>query len=467
MSESTGTGMKQEPILIVSTSGIRGIVGRGLDPLLALRYAAAFGTVLPRGKVVVGRDTRVSGPMLAGAAIAGLTAVGCDVVDIGVVPTPTVGIAVKNLRAAGGVCLTASHNPAEWNALKLFNAQGGFITAAQLKRLQRVLDAGRFTFRPWHAVGRVLAQDRWIDEHIRMVLAQAVVARSAVRRRRFTVVVDAINGAGSVAVPRLLERLGVNVICLNCEGNGRFVHNPEPRPENLRGLCRAVKRHRADLGLACDPDADRLALVDERGHAVSEEYTLAIAVLEVLSRFRGATVINLSTSRLTADIARSLASKVHYAPVGEANVVAMMRRTGAVIGGEGNGGVIYPACHAGRDALMAAALVLSALARRRQSLSSLVGTFPRYYTKKEKAPLPGDFDKRLSRFARTAVDVLARRGKASRRDGFRFDFEEGWVQIRKSNTEPIFRVIVETRDRKLTDELSRRVLAWFRHRRGD
>ncbi|RME31122.1 MAG: phosphoglucosamine mutase, partial [Candidatus Zixiibacteriota bacterium] len=413
------------------------------------------------GRVVVGRDSRPSGEMLKQAVLAGLVSVGCDVVDIGIVPTPTVEIAVEKLNASGGICLTASHNPAEWNALKFFSSRGEFITGTQFKRLSRIYESRSFSYRLWDKIGKISTQPGWIDRHIRMVLSQSVVARAAIRRRKFTVVVDAVNGAGSVALPALLEKLGVKVITINCRGDGNFVHPPEPRPENLKQLCRAVKRHRADLGMACDPDADRLALVDENGQPVSEEYTLTIAVLEVLSRRRGATVINLSTSRTTADIARSLASRVYYAPVGEANVVAMMHARKAIIGGEGNGGVILPAFHAGRDSLIAAALVLSALARRKRTLSGLVGTFPAYYTIKKKAPLPVRFTSRLQQFEKTAGRMLGD-VKVDRRDGLRFDFADGWAQIRKSNTEPIFRLIVETRDRKMTERLTRQIMARFR-----
>ncbi len=446
--------------LVTSTSGIRGIIGTGLTPQLALDYAAAFGTMLKKGKVVVGRDSRPSGEMINRTVIAGLTAVGMDVVDIGIVPTPTVEIAVKKLKAVGGICVTASHNPAQWNALKFFNEKGEFITPAQYKRLDNLFRSKKFSFKPYAKLGRVQLQTRWVEEHVKQALAVKTVNRAAIKRRKFTAVVDAVNGAGSEALPLLLKKLGVNVIELNCEGNGNFVHEPEPVPKNLTQLCRAVKRHHADLGLACDPDADRLALVDETGCPVGEELTLAIAVKEVLKKAKGATVINLSTSNVTADLARSMGSKVYYSKVGEANVVQAMRTRKAVIGGEGNGGVIYPKFHAGRDSLIAAALVLSCLAEEKTSLSRLVETFPKYYIIKSKAVLPHNFSVRLRRFEKEATKLLGRT-KIDRRDGLRFDFLHGWVQIRSSNTEPIFRLIVETDDPALTKRLSQEVMRFF------
>ncbi len=446
--------------LIKSTSGIRGIVGRGLDPSLATDYGAAFGSILKTGKVVVGRDSRPSGEMLVRSVVAGLMSVGIDVVELGIVPTPTVEIAVTKLKAAGGVCVTASHNPAEWNALKFFDNRGEFITAAQFRKLERKLESGKFACKPAARLGSVEFQDRWIDEHIRMTLGAVAVNRMAVRKRQFKVVVDAINGAGSQALPDLLERLGVTVVRINCKGDGDFVHEPEPAVKNLSQLARAVKRHKADLGMACDPDADRLALVDETGRPIGEELTLAIAVRQVLRKVKGPVVINLSTSKVTADTAQAAGSLVYYSKVGEANVVEMMRAKKAVIGGEGNGGVIYPSFHAGRDSLIAAALVLSCLARERCCLSALASTFPAYYISKSKARLAADFPKRLKKLEREVRQWLGP-VDVDRKDGLRFDFQGGWLQVRSSNTEPIFRLIVETDDPGTTGDLSRKVMTLF------
>ena len=399
--------------------------------------------------------------MFASAVIAGLNSVGIDVVDVGMVPTPTVEIATAQLKAAGGICITASHNPAEWNALKFFNATGEFITPAQYRRLDKILNSGRFAHKPYSGLGSTEAQQGWVERHVDQVLKLRRVNTAAVKRRRLKVVIDAVNGAGSSALPMLLEKMGVQVVRLNCDGSGKFVHEPEPVPKNLGSLCRAVKKHKADLGMACDPDADRLALVDEKGRPIGEELTLTIAVKEILSSGKGPVVINLSTSKATADIAGEAGSRVYYSKVGEANVVEMMHRRKATIGGEGNGGVIYPACHAGRDALVAAALVLTCLARERKKLSSLVETLPTYYNIKTKAALPNDFTKRLRQFEKDA-EKLVGRTKVDRRDGLRFDFEHGWFQIRSSNTEPIFRLIIETDSETLTTRLLRDVKRFFK-----
>ncbi len=447
--------------LVKSVSGIRGVIGNGLDPITIASYGAAFGTFLNKGTIILGSDSRPSGEMVRRAVTSGLISVGIDVIDIGVVPTPTVEIAVKALKAAGGICVTASHNPAPWNALKFFNSTGEFITPAQYKKLDSIFESAKFAFKPVEKLGSITFQDRWIGEHIKKTLAQKTVGRTAIKKARFRVVVDAINGAGSFALPEMLEKLGVEVIRINCKADGDFVHEPEPTPKNLSQLCRAVKKHKADLGMACDPDADRLALVDDTGQPVSEELTLTIAVLEVLRKTHGPTVINLSTSRATADVAKAMNSRVYYSKVGEANVVQMMHQKKAVIGGEGNGGVIFPQFHAGRDSLVAAALVLSALAGRRQTLSDLVATFPGYSTIKTKAPLPDDFDTRLSRFEKFANELVGKT-RIDRRDGLRFDFQQGWFQLRKSNTEPIYRLIVETSSEEMTGDLLRRIQKFFR-----
>lgn len=449
--------------LIASTSGIRGIVGSGIDPMVVTRYALAFGTLLKKGPVVVGRDSRPSGAIFVKSVIAGLNGTGIDVIDLGIVPTPTVEIAIKKLKATGGVCVTASHNPAQWNALKFFNDRGEFITPAQYRKLDSIYTSGRFTTCPYSSLGTTTTQSDWIDKHIEATLTACRRVTKKLTGRRLKIVVDAINSAGSMALPKLLRRLGVRVIEINCKGDGDFVHEPEPIPKNLNQLCKAVIKHKADLGMACDPDADRLALVDENGNPIGEELTLTIAVKTVLSKVKGPTVINLSTSSVTADVARSMASKVYYAKVGEANVVQMMRSRGAVIGGEGNGGVILPSFHAGRDALVAAVLTLACLRQYNVSLSKLAGSFPKYYNIKGKAPLPGNFVRRLKLFERTA-DKMIGSYKLDRRDGLRFDFTSGWLQIRSSNTEPIYRLIVETSNQELTTKLFRDVKRFFKNK---
>lgn len=449
-----------KPELVKSTSGIRGVVGNGLDPVMITAYGAAFGTFLKRGPIVIGRDSRPSGEMVLRAVTAGLISVGIDVIDIGIVPTPTVEIAVKKLKAKGGICVTASHNPSQWNALKFFNDRGEFITPEQYKELDGIFTSNSFAYVPYQKLGNITQQSHWIDDHIKQTLKLKTVDLKAIKSRRFKVVVDAINGAGSIALPKMLEQMGVKVVRINCKGDGDFVHKPEPIPAHLKQLASAVKKHRADIGLACDPDADRLVLVDEKGRAVNEELTLTIAVRQVLKREKGSTVINLSTSSTTAAVAKGMGSSVHYSKVGEANVVQMMHEKKAVIGGEGNGGVIYPSFHAGRDSLVGAALVLSCLAEERKSLSELIGTFPRYSIIKSKATLPDDFKQRLERFVQEA-DGLLGKTEADWRDGVRLDFAEGWVQVRPSNTEPIYRLIVETTDPKLTASLHNKITSVF------
>lgn len=449
--------------LVKSTSGVRGVLGNGLDMHMLAEYAAAFGTMLGKGKVVLGRDSRPSGAIINPLIISVLQSVGLDVIDIGIVPTPTVEIAVKKLKAFGGICITASHNPSEWNALKFFNKTGEFITPAEYKKLNTIFESKKFTYQSYNALGKKSFQEKWIDAHIKQTLAQKAVNSKAIKKQRFKVVVDAVNGAGSEALPLLLKKLNVEVIEINCKGDGDFVHEPEPVPKNLTQLCKAVKKHKADLGLACDPDADRLALVDNNGTAIGEELTLTIGVMAVLLKMKGATVINLSTSKVTEDIAKSLGSKVIYAKVGEANVVEMMQKKNGVIGGEGNGGVIFPSFHAGRDSLIAAALTLTVLADRKTTLSALVETFPKYYNIKDKAQLKDKekFLLELKQFEKDSVSIFGK-SKIDRRDGLRFDFADGWLQLRTSNTEPIYRIITETNSPKLTASLTDKVKKYFK-----
>ncbi len=428
-------------------------------------YGAAFGTFLKKGTVVLGSDSRPSGEMVRAAVIAGLIATGREVIDIGIVPTPTVEIAVKQLKASGGICVTASHNPAQWNALKFFNARGEFITPEEYLKLNQIFESGSFQYVPVTKLGRLHRQDHWADVHIRKTIALPVINRAAIKKRKFKIVIDAINGAGSIALPKLCEQLGARVVRLNCKGDGDFVHMPEPIPANLKQLAAMVKSQKADIGFATDPDADRLVLVNEKGETISEELTLTVAVKAVLSRLKGKkkppTVINLSTSSATADVALEFGSPVVYSKVGESNVVQTMHKFKGVIGGEGNGGVIYPEFHAGRDALVGAALVMSYLAENKLTLGEVVATLPKYYSIKSKAELPGDFEARLRRFSAEAPALLGGEISVDTRDGVRFDFPGGWVQLRKSNTEPIYRLIVETRSPEQTRRLEQTIRQFF------
>ncbi|MEE9443530.1 MAG: phosphoglucosamine mutase [candidate division Zixibacteria bacterium] len=448
--------MKKAP-LMKSTSGIRGIVGQSLTPFTIVKYVAAFGHFLKKGKVVVGRDSRPSGEHFSHLVCSTLAMAGCDVVDLGIVPTPTVELEVVHHKAAGGIAITASHNPAEWNALKFFNSLGEFITKAQYNRLETILSSEKEIPLAAHDnIGTIVFDDGAIRRHISKVLKIKSVNPAKIKKARLKVVVDAINGAGSKALPALLEKLGVKVIRLNCKGDGDFFRKPEPVPESLSQLGKTVKKYKANMGLACDPDADRLALVDENGRPIGEELTLALAVAHYLRKKRGPVAINLSTSLATADVARMMGSKVYLSPVGEANVIAEMRRRKAVIGGEGNGGVILPECHYGRDALVAAALTCSYLAESGKKLSELAGTIPNYQNIKKKAPLPGLFERKILRVEKEIRSSFGKL-KVDRRDGLRFDLEGGWVHIRKSNTEPIYRLIAEARTPTLAQKLVKTV----------
>lgn len=443
--------------LMISTSGIRGVIGSGLDPVLVTGYAAAFGTYLRKGTVVLGRDSRPSGELFRMAVIAGLRSVGLSVIDLGVVPTPTVEIAIPELRASGGICITASHNPGEWNALKFFDGRGEFIDKIALRRVNKIFAEDSAAYKDHLHLGNLREDQSWISRHIAHILRLPTVNKTKIKRRGFKVVVDAINGAGSEALPDLLEALGVSVIRLNCNGDGNFVHNPEPTPANLRTLGNWVRKHMADLGLACDPDADRLALVNEKGLPVGEELTLALAVKHILSKRKGNVVVNLSTSRITEYIAGEAGCRTYYTPVGEANVIAGIRRYRAVIGGEGNGGVMYPEFHSGRDALVGAAIILSLLAESNKSLGETVAELPRFYNVKAKAALPSGFEKKIAGVERSARKSFERL-KIDRRDGLRFDFSRGWFQIRKSNTEPIYRLIIETDSKELTEIIQKEIM---------
>lgn len=435
-----------------SISGIRGIVGATLDPPTLVRYAAAFGRFAKKGKIVIGRDSRPSGAHISDLVTSVLALTGCDVINVGIVPTPTVELEIVHHKAAAGIAVTASHNSAEWNALKFFNSLGEFITRQQYNRLEKNVSQLKPAYVAYDKLGAVTFDEGAIERHIKKVLKLKAVSPGSVKKRKYRVVVDAVNGAGSEALPSLLERMGVEVIRLNCKNNGDFVHNPEPVAKNLVQLGRAVRRYKADLGMACDPDADRLALVDETGRPVGEELTLTLAVAYYLLQRKGPVAINLSTSRATADVARMVGSRVYLSPVGEANVIAEMRKRKAVIGGEGNGGVILPDCHYGRDALVGAALIMSYLAKADKTLSQLTGTLPAYCNIKKKAPLPGGFDRKILQLE-CQIKAVFGRTRIDRRDGLRFDLAEGWIQVRKSNTEPIYRLIVEANSEKLAHKM--------------
>jgi phosphomannomutase len=423
--------------LIVSVSGIRGIVGDTLTPAATTAFAAALGTWAQGGKVVLSRDGRPSGSLLRHAVIAGLLGTGCDVEDIGIAPTPTFGLAVRNLGAAAGVQITASHNPAPWNGLKLFGPEGGVLSAGEGQRIKDTYDKATFRHAAWDNLGNLTDCHHALDWHLRRVLELTDVVK--VRSRQLRVFLDANGGAGGPLGRKLLEAFQTKPICHACYADGFFVHDPEPLAENLTAICPMVPANGADIGFVLDPDADRLALIDETGRYIGEELTLALAVLFRLEQQRGPVVINMSTSRLVEDVAAKFGCECHRSAVGEANVVAMMRDVGAVIGGEGNGGVIDPRVGWVRDPFIGMGMVLNLLADRQKKLSEVVAELPSYHIVKQKysvetARLPELFAAMKKRWPEA---------KANTRDGLRLDWADRWVHVRPSNTEPVVRVIAE------------------------
>jgi len=437
--------------LIVSVSGIRGIVGQGLTPEAALAFAAALGTYVNGQRVVLSRDGRPSGAVMRHAVLAGLLAAGCDVEDLNIAPTPTCGLAVRRIQAAGGIQITASHNPAPWNGLKLFGPDGAVLNAAEGRKIQALFDAGAFRNAPWDGLGSVVPWRQVEDCHREQVLELVDVPR--IRSRHFRVLLDANGGAGGMLGVKLLVSLGCRPISVGCEADGFFGHAPEPLAENLREIAPLVPEEDADVGFVLDPDADRLALIDETGRYIGEELTLALAVLFRLRAERGPIVINMSTSRVIEDIARPYGVPVLRAAVGEANVVEKMREVGALIGGEGNGGVIDPRVGWVRDPFIGMGLVLNLLADTGKKLSQLVADLPVYHIQKDKVTVDRD---RLPQLF-TALEQRWPEAKANRADGLRLDWEDRWVHVRPSNTEPIVRVIAEAPQSAEAEQLCREV----------
>lgn len=437
--------------LIKSISGIRGTIGgapgNGLTPIDVVKFTAAYATLLkrtaadPSRPVVVGRDARISGKIVERLVVSTLCSMGFDVINIGLASTPTTEVAVVGEGACGGIILTASHNPAQWNALKLLNGNGEFLNDAEGKEVLRIAESGEIDFAEVYFLGQELMNDTWTRRHIEQVLALDLVDQDAVANADFTVAVDAVNSVGGIAIPELLRALGVkNIVELNCVPNGRFAHNPEPIPENLTEISKVIKETGADVGFVVDPDVDRLAIVDENGAMFVEEYTLVAVADYILSHTPGATVSNLSSSRALRDVTVSKGESYSAAAVGEVNVVAKMKETGAVIGGEGNGGVIYPAAHYGRDALVGVALFLTLLAKSNLSVSGLKATYPAYCIVKNKIELTPEID--VDRLLK-AVEERFSNENVTTIDGVKIDFEDSWVHLRKSNTEPIIRIYAE------------------------
>jgi phosphomannomutase len=435
--------------LLFSVAGARGIVGESIDADVVAELTRAFCSILDPGEIVIGRDTRPSGAELQRAAMESIIETGRDCIDVGIATTPTVEMSVEHCGAAGGIIVTASHNPVQWNALKFLDHRGIFITKEMSERLYRALDSDSTPEQSRNA--SIRSCDTASLDHIDAVLSLDSIDAGAIRERRFTVGLDCINGAGSVIAPRLLEKLGARVVPLNCKDDGDFYRDPEPRPDNLGELAELVKRKSCDLGFALDPDGDRLALVDPVRGAISEEYTLALAVDFTLSHTPGTVVVNMSTSTIIDSIAERYEVALLRTPVGEAHVVERMLRQGAVVGGEGNGGVILPALHLGRDGILAMALILQFLAEKRSSLRELLDRYSPFVMRKEKTPLEGKFDaERLSDLIREQNPVTI-----DTTDGVRVGFEDGWYHLRVSNTEGIVRVIAEAADDGRTSDLIR------------
>ena len=453
--------------LIKSISGIRGTIGgapgENLTPMDAVKFTTAYARWLAdrngaghRLKVVVGRDARLSGEMVNDLVEGTLLGCGVDVVNVGLCTTPGVELAVTAYEADGGIILTASHNPRQWNALKLLNRSGEFLDSAEGRRVLELATDSDYPYPGIDAIGRVIVRESFNEKHIDSVLALPAVDAEAVRARGYKVVVDAVNSVGGLVIPSLLERMGVQVVRLNCEPTGDFAHNPEPIPGNLDCLQETVVREGADLGVAVDPDVDRLALVEETGKLFGEEYTLVAVADYILSLSGGGnTVSNLSSSRALGDVTRVYGGNYTAAAVGEVNVVAKMKETNAVIGGEGNGGVIYPALHYGRDAVAGLALFLTGLARKGMTVSRLRATYPDYHISKNRIELTPQID------VDSVLRALKERYAGERVtdiDGVKIDFEGGWVHLRKSNTEPIIRVYSESHDRQSAEALAAAVI---------
>jgi len=451
--------------LIKSISGIRGTIGGApgdaLTPVDVVKFAAAFGTWIRarKGKkIVIGRDARPSGPLVSSLVSSTLQSLGLHVVDLGLSTTPTVEIAVTREKAHGGIILTASHNPIQWNALKLLNEKGEFISAEDGAEILRIADAEEFEFAAVDSAGEQTFNTTYIKKHVDQVLMYPLVDADAIKKAKFKVAVDAVNSTGGIAVPLLLKELGVKVVELYCEPNGIFPHNPEPLPEHLREISALVREKECHLGIVVDPDVDRLALVMEDGQPFGEEYTLVAVADYVLKKRRGNTVSNLSSTRALRDVTEEAKGQYFAAAVGEVNVVAKMKEVNAVIGGEGNGGIIVPDFHYGRDALIGIALLLTHLAKSGTSLSELRKKYPSYFISKNKIELTRgiDVDKLLA-----AMESKYKSEQVNTTDGVKIDFEKEkeWVHLRKSNTEPIIRIYAESRSEQKAAELAQRIIS--------
>lgn len=451
--------------LIKSISGIRGTIGgragEGLGGVDVVKFTSAYSEFIKRNnpeakKIVVGRDARISGTMVERLVEGTLMSMGLDVINIGMATTPTTEVAVTGSNADGGIIITASHNPKQWNALKLLNSKGEFLSDKEGKQIIEIAEKEDFSYADVDNLGKVYKDETWAARHIDMVKNLALVDTEAISKADFTVAVDAVNSIGGIVIPELLKSLGVkNIIELNCEATGKFAHNPEPIPQNLKDISGLMKETKADVGFVVDPDVDRLAIVMENGEMFVEEYTLVAVADYVLRNTPGSTVSNLSSSRALADVTSKYGCQYNASAVGEVNVVEKMKDTGAIIGGEGNGGVIYPELHYGRDALVGIALFLTLLAKESKKVSELKKSYPEYSIVKNKVELTPDID--VDRLLKEVKERF-KNEKVNDIDGVKIDFERGWVHLRKSNTEPIIRVYSEAHTPEEAEELAGEVM---------
>ena len=452
--------------LIKSISGIRGTiggtVGENLTPLDAVLFASAYGTFLQqkstkdRLKVVIGRDARISGPMIHQLVMQTLIGLGIDIIDLGLSTTPTVEIAVPLEKADGGIILTASHNPKQWNALKLLNEKGEFLSGEDGTEILNIAEKADFNFAEVDDLGKITEISDYMDRHIEQVLDLKLVNREAVQKKKFKVVVDGVNSSGGIVIPALLRKMGVEVVELYCDPNGDFPHNPEPLKEHLSDICKKVVDEKADFGIVVDPDVDRLAFISDDGEMFGEEYTLVAVADYVLRKTPGNTVSNMSSSRALRDVTVSHGGTYEASAVGEVNVVRLMKKNNAIIGGEGNGGIIYPEIHYGRDALVGVALFLTHLAEQNVSVAELRATYPNYFMSKNKIELTPSLDvdlileKMTQQYEKEEISTV---------DGVKIDFADEWVHLRKSNTEPIIRIYTEASSQKKADDLAEKIIS--------
>lgn len=453
--------------LIKSISGIRGTIGgkpgEGLSPLDVVKFTAAYGTwIIRQGKpdrkvkIVVGRDARISGEMVNRLVTGTLCGLGIDVIDGGLSTTPTIEMAVTAEKADGGIILTASHNPKQWNALKLLNRKGEFISGKDGEDVLAIADKEEFVFAEVGKLGNVILKDHFINDHIAAILALPLVDVKVIKEKNFKIVVDAINSTGGIAVPMLLKALGVEQITeLYCEPTGDFAHNPEPLPENLRDIAKAVTKNKAHLGIVVDPDVDRLALICEDGEMFGEEYTLVAVADYILKSNKGNTVSNMSSTRALRDVTEKAGGKYIASAVGEVNVVEAMKSNNAVIGGEGNGGIIYPELHYGRDALVGIALFLTHLAKYGKSVSMLRSTYPDYHISKNKIELTNEINVDA---ILTGIEAKYKKQPINTVDGVKIEFDTEWVHLRRSNTEPIIRIYSESESETTAENLAKKIM---------